>query len=367
MLPCTAMRNRWDLFCRVIDNHGDIGVCWRLARQLAGEHGLAVRLWVDDLSALVPLLPRTDPARESQVIDGVELRHWRPDFLDTPVADVVIETFACALPGNYLAAIQHSPAPPLWINLEYLSAEAWVEDCHALASPHPALGLNKYFFFPGFSSRTGGLLREQGLFAERDIFEATRAERGEGLEISLFCYDNAPVGPLLEAWAAGQRPIRCRVPPGKPLAAVRAHWGGPGPWERGSLQVEPIPFLPQIEYDRLLWSCDVNFVRGEDSFVRAQWAARPFVWQIYAQDEEAHFDKLGAFLERYTAALPTAASGAARDLFAAWNGRGEIGPAWAAFESALPLLDSHARPWAESLASHGDLAGNLVNFAAARL
>ena len=25
----------WDMFCRVIDNYGDIGVCWRLAADLA--------------------------------------------------------------------------------------------------------------------------------------------------------------------------------------------------------------------------------------------------------------------------------------------------------------------------------------------
>jgi hypothetical protein len=26
-----AMQLHWDIFCRVIDNFGDIGVCWRLA------------------------------------------------------------------------------------------------------------------------------------------------------------------------------------------------------------------------------------------------------------------------------------------------------------------------------------------------
>ena len=27
----------WDIFCQVIDNHGDVGVCWRLARELAAR------------------------------------------------------------------------------------------------------------------------------------------------------------------------------------------------------------------------------------------------------------------------------------------------------------------------------------------
>ena len=45
----------WDIFCTVVDNYGDIGVCWRLARQLAAEHGFAVRLWVDDLASFARL------------------------------------------------------------------------------------------------------------------------------------------------------------------------------------------------------------------------------------------------------------------------------------------------------------------------
>ncbi|HET9045379.1 MAG TPA: elongation factor P maturation arginine rhamnosyltransferase EarP, partial [Casimicrobiaceae bacterium] len=40
---------RWDVFCKVVDNFGDAGVCWRLARQLVAEHDLAVTLWIDVL------------------------------------------------------------------------------------------------------------------------------------------------------------------------------------------------------------------------------------------------------------------------------------------------------------------------------
>ncbi|MGE5386564.1 MAG: elongation factor P maturation arginine rhamnosyltransferase EarP [Betaproteobacteria bacterium] len=355
------MRNRWDIFCRVVDNHGDIGVCWRLSRQLVAEHGLAVRLWLDDLASLVPLQPGVAPTLPQQSVAGVEVCHWSADFPQVAAADVVIEAFACELPQTYLAAMQRSGTPLQWINLEYLSAESWIEGYHTLSSPHPTRALNKHFFFPGFTARTGGLLRESNLLGERDAFCAALPARRQ-LEISLFCYDTAPVGPLLDAWAAGTQDIRCRVPPGKPLAAVARHLGGTGPWRRGRLLVEPIPFLPQSEYDRLLWSCDVNFVRGEDSFVRAQWAAHPFVWQIYPQADNAHLAKLEAFLDRYLEGLPAEAATAARNLFLAWNGSGDIASAWAAFDLMRPALSTHGEAWANGLAANGDLTTNLVKF-----
>ena len=55
-----SSRPQWDVFCAVVDNYGDIGVCWRLSRQLAAEHGIAVRLWVDDLKPFARLCPAVD-------------------------------------------------------------------------------------------------------------------------------------------------------------------------------------------------------------------------------------------------------------------------------------------------------------------
>ena len=361
-----AMQAHWDIFCRVIDNFGDIGVCWRLARQLAAEHGLQVRLWVDDLASLAPLQPGIATDRVAQMAEGVEIRHWPDAFPDVRPADVVIEAFACELPAGYLQAMAARQPAPGWINLEYLSAEPWVESCHGVASPHPSLPLLKYFFFPGFSDKTGGLLRETGLLTERDAYLAALAP-AEHLEISLFCYDTAPVGELLDTWAGGERKIRCHVPPGKPLAAVRAHLGGEGPWHLGNLQVLAIPFLPQPEYDRLLWRCDINFVRGEDSFVRAQWAGKPFVWQIYPQDDSAHLTKLDAFIDGYVNGLNTSSSAALRRLFHAWNHGGGIGDSWRDFLAQEARLRAHARGWAEHLSKQQNLAASLVKFCAIRL
>src|SRR5512146_2914773 len=128
-----------DIFCTVVDNYGDIGVCWRLARQLAGEHGFAVRLWVDDLASFQRLCAEVDPALASQRCRGVDIHHWPVTFPEVEPAQLVIEAFACELPERYVLAMADLTDKPVWLNLEYLSAEGWVEGCHALPSPHPRL------------------------------------------------------------------------------------------------------------------------------------------------------------------------------------------------------------------------------------
>lgn len=335
-----------DIFCAVIDNLGDAGVCWRLARQLAVEQAWAVRLFIDDPAPVDLLAPGQH---------AVEVRRWEGDLAGVAAADVVIEAFACELPPAYVAAMRARPRPPVWLNLEYLSAEDWVAGCHGL--PSPQAGLQKYFFFPGFAPGTGGLLREH------DFTVPPAPTFSELLEVSLFCYTNPALPGLLAAWRDGAENVVCHVAEGLPRAQVAAWLGAPfAPGtkaERGRLTLVALPFLPQTEYDRLLGRCQLNFVRGEDSFVRAQWAERPFVWQAYPQAEEAHFAKLAAFLALY------APGPAAQDFFAAWNGRGT--PDWPALRAALPALAARAPAWARRIAAHGDLAANLLKFCAVRL
>jgi uncharacterized repeat protein (TIGR03837 family) len=371
-------RTHWDIFCNVVDNYGDIGVCWRLARQLASEHQLQVRLWVDDLASFAKLAPELDPSRACQKLCGVEIRHWTSPFPDTKPADVVIEAFACELPDNYIATMAAQNAKPLWINLEYLSAEAWVGDYHGLPSPHPRLALTKYFFFPGFTPHSGGLMRETSLLAARDAFQSDAQAQAAWwqslgvvpqpgtLNISLFAYPQAPIAPLLAAWGASPTPIQCCVPETPLSAAIAAALGiaalAPGQRiRRGNLTLIGLPFLPQPAYDRLLWACDLNFVRGEDSFVRAQWAARPLIWNIYPQLDSVHQEKLEAFLALYCRAAPETA--ALAELWRAWNGlRADPAAAWPGFAAALPALNRHARRWAEGLERQTDLATQLVKF-----
>ena len=339
-----------DIFCAVIDNLGDAGVCWRLARQLASEHHWQIRLWIDDPAPIALLAPGQD---------AVEVHQWTGDFLAVEPAQVVIETFACTLPTAYIATMARQKHPPVWLNLEYLSAEDWVPGCHGL--PSPQAGLQKYFFFPGFVPGTGGLLRE------RNHAVPPAPPFAGPLEISLFCYENPQLPALLAAWRDGGRPITCHVCAGLPRQQVES-WLGTGFAEGatvrcGHLTLEALPFMPQVAYDALLARCHLNFVRGEDSFVRAQWAERPFVWQAYPQTENAHLAKLDAFLARYAKVSPGGT--ALRNFFHAWNSDGPLH--WPDFEAALPALANHAPDWAQQIAAHGDLATNLVKFCLKKL
>ncbi len=372
----------WDIFCNVVDNYGDIGVSWRLARQLAAEHGLRVRLWVDDLARLAKLCPDVVPGRDQQLARGVEVGWWREPFPALEPADVVVEAFACNPPASYVAAMAARQPKPAWINLEYLSAEDWVLGCHGLPSPHPSLPLVKHFYFPGFVAGTGGLLAERDLVQARERFQTSAQEQarfweelgvpapGAGeLQVSLFCYPHAGIGGLLQAWAGGGLPVRCMVPEGTATAALAEFFGGaslaPGAvLHKDCLEVRVFPFLEQDRYDRLLWACDLNLVRGEDSFVRAQWAARPLLWHIYPQQESAHWPKLQAFLGLYCQGMGPDLGASVAALWQAWN-RGEaagVESAWPGFRAHGPELQAHARRWAGGLAASGNLANGLAQF-----
>lgn len=372
------MRVTWDIFCSVVDNYGDIGVTWRLARQLVAEHECAVRLWVDDLAAFARVCPQADAQALLQWQAGVEVRRWPQPWLACEPAAVVIEAFACSLPGAYVEAMAAKTVRPLWLNLEYLSAEDWVDGCHGLPSLQPG-GLQKFFFFPGFTDATGGLLREAALLAERRAFQADAAaqaaflaslgvERQAGAQlVSLFAYENAALAEWLSLLSEGAVPTQLLVPEGRVLADVQA-WLGVGPLQagaqhrRGALQVQVLPFVEQAAYDRLLWSCELNLVRGEDSFVRAQWAGRPMLWHIYPQEEGAHWDKLEAFLAQYCASLSPQAASALRAAWQAWNAGSALAQAWPAVQAVWPELLAHAEQWCELQAARPDLARRLEHF-----
>jgi uncharacterized repeat protein (TIGR03837 family) len=374
----------WDIFCNVVDNYGDIGVCWRLARQLAAEQHLHVRLWVDDLKSFQPLCPDIDAQMATQTIAGVEIRHWPANFPELTPGRVVIEAFGCRLPECFVAAMVQRKPPPAWINLEYLSAEQWVTGCHALSSPHPRLPLVKYFYFPGFSADTGGLLRENDLCSRKQAFEASPVRQLEfwqslgfpppadnALKVSLFAYENPAIADLLQLWQASETPVCCLLPASRALPVAEAFCGRPlkpGDLVRcGELELRILPFVEQSRYDLLLWACDLNFVRGEDSFVRAQWAAKPMVWHIYPQEENAHLAKLDAFLDIYCVGLQNATNHALNEFWHAWNG-GQLKLAhWQDFVAHLDDLDKLASRWAEKLEKQEDLSSSLVRFCQSKL
>ena len=290
----------WDIFCTVVDNHGDLGVCWRLARQLR-DAGQRVRLWVDDASALAWMAPAA--AQEA----GIEVKTWA-QASDTATlaglapAKVWIEAFGCEIPEAFVAhGVATRAQQPTWINLEYLSAEDWVARMHGLPSPvmrGPARGWTKRFVYPGFTPDTGGLLREADLAQRQQAFDraAWRARHAPDLPpgarlVSLFCYEPAGLPQLLQQLADTRD--RLLVTPGRPLAAVQRALVG----QAAAPDWHVLPYTDQDGFDAMLWACDLNFVRGEDSLVRALWAGEAFVWHIYPQDDEAHHAKLQAWLD----------------------------------------------------------------------
>ncbi|MBF6623204.1 MAG: elongation factor P maturation arginine rhamnosyltransferase EarP [Pseudomonas stutzeri] len=373
-----SVKASWDIFCVVVDNYGDIGVTWRLARQLVVEHGQQVRLWIDDLQTFARLQPSASATASQQWHEGVEIRHWSPQWPDVEPADVVIEAFACRLPDEYIAAMAASKRRILWLNLEYLSAEDWVVGCHALPSMQSD-GLQKYFFFPGFEEGTGGLIREGDLIARREAFQNDLSLREAFLQsfdlnvqpgttlLSLFAYENPAIASWLDALAAQAQPSQLLVPEGRVLEDV-ARWleleqlRAGDRYRRGSLEIAVLPFMTQHQYDMLLWCCDFNAVRGEESFIRAQWAGRPLVWHIYPQEEDAHWDKLNAFLELYLRGLTPAASDALRGFWRAWNSGEGSGEAWSTMLEHEAQLLAHAEHWTRKQVANGDLAGKLVFF-----
>ncbi|WLH34025.1 elongation factor P maturation arginine rhamnosyltransferase EarP [Pseudomonas sp. FP2196] len=372
------LKTRWDIFCTVVDNYGDIGVTWRLARQLVAEHSLTVRLWVDDLRAFERICPEIDVSAAQQWQRGVEVRHWPSEWLHADAADVVIAAFACQLPSAYMDAMAAREKPPLWMNLDYLSAEDWVTGCHGLPSVKYK-SVQKIFFFPGFQPGTGGLLRERGLLEQRQQFQQDAAAQrqflqGLGIErapdaqlISLFAYENAGLASWLDVLAADATPTHLLVPEGRILGDV-ARWLGVETLSVGaihvrqSLTVQVLPFVRQDQYDHLLWCCNFNAVRGEDSFVRAQWAGRPMLWHIYQQDEDIHLDKLDAFLALYTKGLSPAAAEAMNGLWRAWSAGQPIGDHWLKARKHWPEVQKNAEAWCLEQGLQADLAAALVQF-----
>jgi uncharacterized repeat protein (TIGR03837 family) len=371
----------WDIFCEVIDNYGDIGVCWRLSADLAAR-GEQVRLWVDDPSALAWMAPQGCPP-------GVSVHLWRSpmpqeDMAGLAPSQVWVEAFGCEIAPEFVAAFANGSSarpekPPIWLNLEYLSAEAYVERSHALPSPvmrGPAAGWTKWFFYPGFTARTGGLLREPDLMQRQAAFDSSAwlaqlwpqcqpdsvPASDDAQYISLFCYEPAALHDLLLQLDSGPTPSHLLVTKGRASQAMRQallseKWLQRTAEKRGQLSVSYLPALSQRDFDHLLWACDINFVRGEDSLVRALWAGKPFVWHIYPQPEDdAHHSKLEALLQSVQAPESL------RAWHRVWNDAtpGAALPNLAENKADWALAATKARAQALSLA---DLTSQLIQFA----
>ncbi len=414
------MQKRWDIFCKVVDNFGDIGVCWRLARQLQTEHGLQIRLWIDDIEAARNIIPSLNIYENNQVCEEITILKWHTEADFSVAAEVVIEAFACEIPVAYLAAMAQKKSK--WVNLEYLSAESWVGDFHTRLSPQ-ANGLTRYFYFPGFTETTGGLIRERDVSSQlgghanprpqaglamtwlmsfvslvrclvvppegtrqrgrgavelnldaaplsnlspaygREVFVVESSEHN--LKISLFCYPNAPIKDFFNALQTNSHAVSVYVPESGILPQITDYFGAKtisvgDYFTRENLHVHILPFLSQADYDQLLRDCDLNFVRGEDSWIRAIWAAKPFIWQPYIQDENAHTKKLDAFLDVFYAKYDKKHLLCKAHKY--WSAGLLPEDVFAEYLQHLPALKTYTQLQRSQLASQPDLAAKLVIF-----
>lgn len=366
-------KKSWDVFCKIVDNFGDIGVCWRLVRQLHHEFDISIRFYVDNLPVASKIL--TGIGNESeQEYEGVTIVRWDDSTSFENAADVVIETFACDLPLSYQ---QLMTKETLWVNVDYLSAEPWVPEFHGLNGKQQNNQLVRHFFFPGFTNQTGGLIREQDLIARRDTFQQSDDLQHafwqpfaidvhhDDLKISLFSYTNAPIEPFLQTLAEGDRAVSVFMPMNSCLPTSLLgidDFAVDDCVTIGALTLHVLPFLSQEDYDKLLWSCDINFVRGEDSWVRAAWAGKPFIWQPYWQTDNAHLVKLNAFLATFYDSPEHEQT--LKKLHESWSVETFHHDVWQHYIANLPAISAHSKQQSDQLIQQDALAGKLVAFCA---
>jgi len=357
-----------------VDNYGDAGVCWRLARSLSNRDDIRIRLFCDDLKVL-DKIAHGDAVKTGATL-GIEVLPWTSlddlgacDLVGDVVGDVVIEAFACKIPEAYVDAMRlrasKGSSKPLWINLEYLTAEPWADEMHLMPSPQNN-DLNKYFYFPGFTEKTGGLtLGDWDEVTAQSVPASLAPFWDEGLgghlsesysgmrRISIFNYSHAPLekwlrgladvakgnGELIDVYVCANQNISDEL-----IQSL----------EDSSLRFIQLPFIPQEDYDWLLSRCDLNLVRGEDSFVRAQWAGKPFIWDIYPQSDRAHEIKLDAFLDLYF-----------KDASSSLIKQGKTAMKWAEPHEWWGLMEewtAHSATWSDKLRALGQLEVKILDF-----
>ena len=364
----------WDIFCRIVDNFGDIGVCWRLAQQLASEHKLNIRLFIDDLAVAQKIITALNVSLEKQTVNQIEIYTWQ-SANQIAAADIALETFSCELPVAYLKSMSENS---IWINLEYLSAESWVADFHARSSNNTQP--LRHFYFPGFTEATGGLIREANIVQENQsiannkvlqkaFLESIHVSYNDAFKVSLFCYPHAPIHSLLSTMAASNRRIDCYVPNSSILANIANYFNlHDTPIQVGTklsshnLHLHVLPFLNQTDYDKLLASCNLNFVRGEDSWIRAIWASKPFIWQPYLQSEDTHITKLNAFIDLFYRDAEKSLKDAVRGIHASWVNGNITTLTWQNYLNQHERISQFTSEQASHLATQSDLATKLVTF-----
>ena len=280
-----------DIFCQVIDNYGDVGVAYRLAREFKRVYpNKKLRFVINQIEEL-------NLIRKSEDIEIILYK----DISKIENSADLIESFGCEIPKEYMdKALKNSK---LIINLEYFSAEKWVDDFH-LQESFLGGNLKKYFFIPGLSEESGGILLDNEFLERKKKVEANKEYYLEKFGIkekydligSVFSYEKN-FDSLIEELKKLDKKVILLILSEKTQKNFIKYFDNGNNYDK--IKFVKLPFFTYDKYEELLALCDFNLVRGEDSFVRALLLGKPFLWHIYPQDENTHIKKLESFLEKY--------------------------------------------------------------------
>ncbi|WP_338996048.1 elongation factor P maturation arginine rhamnosyltransferase EarP [Fusobacterium animalis] len=281
-----------DIFCQVIDNYGDVGVAYRLAREFKRVYpNKKLRFVINQIEEL-------NLIRKSE---DIEIILYKDISKIENSADLIIESFGCEIPKEYMdKALKNSK---LIINLEYFSAEKWVDDFH-LQESFLGGNLKKNFFIPGLSEKSGGILLDNEFLERKKKVEANKEYYLEKFGIkekydligSVFSYEKN-FDSLIEELKKLDKKVILLILSEKTQKNFIKYFDNGNNYDK--IKFVKLPFFTYDKYEELLALCDFNLVRGEDSFVRALLLGKPFLWHIYPQDENTHIKKLESFLEKY--------------------------------------------------------------------
>ena len=305
-----------DIFCKIIDNYGDIGVVYRTAKELQKIFPKSkIRAFLNKLDEFKKINSQVLDL-PSQNIDGIEyitFDYLRDNANELLTAQVIIEAFGCQIPEEYMEIAYDNSE--LLINLEYLSAEDWIEDFHLQSSPLGRGKLKKVFFMPGFTEKSGGVIadsnyleRIQRVLENKEFYEkkylSDIEDRENKIIGTLFSYEKN-FTPLLEDLKKLDKDVVILAMGEKTQDSLRKILKNfsiedfRNSLKYGKIEIRFLNFLNQEEYEELINIVDFNFVRGEDSFIRAVLTGKPYMWHIYCQEEYAHMDKIEGFLDKY--------------------------------------------------------------------
>ncbi|MFR9019532.1 MAG: elongation factor P maturation arginine rhamnosyltransferase EarP [Fusobacterium sp.] len=307
--------NSIDIFCEIIDNFGDIGVVYRISKELKKIfQNVRIRIVLNRLEEFKAINKKVKDV-DYQEIDGlicVTEKYVKENMESFGVSDVFIEAFGCNVPEEYVKAAKENSK--LWINLEYLSGEKWIEDFHLCESLIDSKTLKKIFFMPGFSEKSGGVIIDSGFLERMKYGKENRDEvfkkyfkdfdlkdkfigtvfsyekNFENLLKTLKNYEKETV--LLLMGEKTQKSFSEIL-----KKNLTEDYGNIVKY--GKITMIYSDFFSQEEYEEIISASDFNFTRGEDSFVRGIILGKPFMWHIYLQEEKAHMDKIKAFTERF--------------------------------------------------------------------